>query len=330
MFRSTLVSTIGPARRTLAFVLLCFLSGHLTAHSQVTYSFTQEQAPYVELESATALAMPVWDSVAVIDLGADAFRFFRREFRLTGETPFEVGGYGFVRAWDDSSVMVIDGLFTPLTSRSEGTSVSYHLDGTPGDRVLKVQWKNVGFPTGIDSDFANLQIWIHQRSGVIELRYGPSSVEGPNAFNTNGPWAGAFTSPSDFTRMTEKCWIIGDPAKPTYDTSRTFTFRRMTGAPAAGTLFRLTPRATLAVPESAPPHDGMLLIPNPANDRVRLAAPSERPVAVRIVDADGNVARRTVLAAGATEMTLDGLAAGAYLVEMNDAGRISRTKLLVR
>lgn len=329
MLRSALVSTMRPAPRPLAFALICFLAGLATARSQATYSFTQEQAPYVELESATELAMPVWDSVAVIDLDADAFTFFRRPFRLTGETPFEVGGYGFVRAWDDSSVMVVDGLFTPLTSRSEGTSVSYRLDGAPGDRVLKVQWKNVGLPTGLDSDFANLQIWIHQRSGVIELRYGPSSIKGPNAFNTNGPWAGAFTSPSDFTRMTEKCWITGSPAKPTYDTSRTFTFRRLNGAPTAGTLYRLTPRATLEAP-AAPRSHGMILIPNPANDRVRLAAPSERPVAVRFVDAEGNVARRSVVAAGAVEIALDGLPAGAYVVELEDAGRISRTKLMVR
>lgn len=330
MLRSTILSFMRPARRAIAVALFCSLAGLAPAHAQATYSFAQEQAPYVELESPTQLAMPVWDSVAVIDLGSDSFTFFRREFKLTGDVPFEVGGYGFVRAWDDSSVMVVDGLFTPLKNRSEGTSVSYRLDGTPGDRVLKVQWKNVGFPSGHDSEFANLQIWIHQRSGVIELRYGTSSIAGPNTFNTNGPWAGAFTSPSDFTRMTEKCWIIGDPAKPTYDTSRTFNFRRMNGAPAAGTLYRLTPRATLAAPEDTRRSGEMLLIPNPANDRVRLAAPTERPVAVSFVDAEGNVVRRSVLAAGATELALDGLPAGAYVVEMNDAGRISRAKLLVR
>lgn len=89
-------------------------------------------------------------------------------------------------------------------------------------------------------------IWgnIYQQTGVIEFRYGPT---GSGVITTGGPWVGAFLSPPDVSRMTEKIWIGGDPTNPKLDTTRTVKFPRLSRFPSNGTVYRLTPRTTSGV-----------------------------------------------------------------------------------
>lgn len=108
---------------------------------------------------------------------------------------------------------------------------------------MKVEWRNAGFATGTPDDFVNVQVWLYQRTGAIEIRMGSSSVGSQTAFN-NGPWLGAFMANPTFTRSLGKCWIYGDPAAPKLDTSTNLNFRRLNNAPTDGTIYRLVPTET--------------------------------------------------------------------------------------
>jgi hypothetical protein len=210
------------------------------------YTFSQEAGTYEELQNASPVSIPFADTVYQLDLHGEVFSFFHKPFTITGNSSFEIADDGFLRVWDDSTVMVVDGLFTPLDSLGSTSHISYALEGSAGDHVLKIQWKNVGFHAGQPTDFANFQIWVYQKSGVIEIRMGQSEAAGTGIF-PDGPWIGAFISPSSFSAMTEKVWITGDPAKPSIDRAKNFQFKKIASVPAAGTIYRLTPSAASGV-----------------------------------------------------------------------------------
>ena len=57
------------------------------------------------------------------------------------------------------------------------------VDGNSGNYILKIEWVNVGFygegDDDIFEDFINFQMWLYEKDGVIEYRYGPSSITKP-------------------------------------------------------------------------------------------------------------------------------------------------------
>jgi hypothetical protein len=182
---------------------------------------------------------------------------------------------------------------------------------------MKVQWKNAGFLGGAPADSVNFQIWLHQRSGVIEIRMGPGSMP---TLATAGGWMGAFISPPDFRYMIEKAWIVGDPAKPVFDTKKNFVFDRLTALPPAGTIFRLTPTGSLGVRGKTKPTGALELLPNPTTDRVelRIGGPIGRDADVRVLDLLGSLVRRASLDRSSGRVDLSGLPTGSYLVELID------------
>lgn len=73
---------------------------------------------------------------------------------------------------------IIDFGFSMGTSQS---NISYITEGAVGVRILKIEWKNVGFfDDSTESDFMNFQMWLHEGTNVIEYRYGPSEINNPS------------------------------------------------------------------------------------------------------------------------------------------------------
>lgn len=286
-----------------------------------SYSFATEVVPYQDLVGATMAGIAPGDEpLHTLDFGQEEFTFFKKPYQLTGGQVLEIAGQGFIRFWTETSVVVIDGYFMNFNKRDDASTISYLIEGEPGDKVLKVQWKNVGFPHGLPTDYINFQIWLYQKSGVIELRMGPNQVQGPDTYKENGPWLGAFTSPKTFTEMTEKCWITGDPASPAFDTKKTLQFKRLTGTPAPGTLYRLTPATEASVlPERGNARE-LRLLPNPAGDIVTFDL-GDAPAAnatVRVIDMSGSIVSELLLKQHERMIDVAALPGGAYVVEVTN------------
>ncbi|HVZ41710.1 MAG TPA: T9SS type A sorting domain-containing protein [Candidatus Kapabacteria bacterium] len=327
-FRSVLTRCLPAACLSLALAS----SPPPSAQAQAAYAFTTDSAPYADLSGATTVPLEFGDSIAVVDLGNETFRFFGRSYALTGGTPLQIGGNGFIQVNDDSVIAIIDAFFTPLAGRPNGSAISYLLDGPQGNRILKVQWKNGGLPQGLADDSVNMQIWLHQASGAIEIRTGPGSVKGPGAYSTGGPWIGTFLAPLTFAYAIEKCWIAGDPAAPRYDTNRTLSFPRMLGRPLDGAVYRLTPRTASDVrthPPSGVRH-GAILMPNPATSLVRVATTAGRMSDVRLLGIDGALLQSARTVSGEATLDLTAVPAGVYLVATSDGLTRNVEKLLKR
>lgn len=230
-----------------ACVAACVLAA--PAAGQSLYRFELRQEPYQPLHGATQLPIGFGDQSHLLDLGGEKFTFFGRPFTLKDSLTMGVTGFGNLRVDDSTSMVIIDALFVSLDTLNETSKILYAVEGTPGDRIVKVEWQNAGLENADTTHSYNFQAWVYQRSGVIEFRYGPT---GTGVITTGGPWVGAFLSPPDVSSMTEKIWIGGDPTKPKLDTSRTVKFPRLSRFPDNGTVYRLIPAATSSVEPSQP------------------------------------------------------------------------------
>lgn len=84
---------------------------------------------------------------------------------------------------------LIDRGYIDDVSESE---LSVAIEGTPGDRIFKMEWKNAGFYdeldlTGTSESFVNFQIWVYESEPYVEFHYGPSNFKFP--VETFSPWS---------------------------------------------------------------------------------------------------------------------------------------------
>lgn len=155
------------------------------------------------------------------------------------------------------------------------TSVSpigYKIDGFAGNRIFKMQFKNVG--SSVERNFysgntyhLNLQIWLYEGSNVIEYHIGDHNLSNYNYPNdepyTNFGFGGEPSSGSFV------CMLYDDAQNPLlgeYTDSSQITLNNygFVGYPASGTVLRFTPAANAGVDENL--FGTVKVYPNPTTD----------------------------------------------------------------
>lgn len=237
--RNAIVLAVGCALS----VLLVGLTQQVSA--QQSYGFTLVPPPatqYTDLVNDTAIAFDTNGFYQMHFPVVRSFPVFKRDFAMRENAVMHLGEGGFVRFDDDSSTVIIDGAFTYLDPIDETSRVSYVVEDGE-ERVLKYQYKHHRLRAGPDGNFMNMQIWLHEKFGIVEVRYGPRSENNATGYTTaTGPNVGLFSSRNDFQKQYEKLWVTGNPDAPTLDSATNYIFRAMSGLPENGTVYRFTPR----------------------------------------------------------------------------------------
>lgn len=226
--------------------VLAFTTAYLPmiVHAQNSYSFSEHTVPYVELQDGSSMPCTFdangFDQIS--ELNGETFEIYNIPFTFGGSHTIHVGDYGFVRIDNDTSSIIIDGLFTFLAPFDASSSIRYSITGASGSKILTVQWKHQNLTSGPAGNFANWQIRLHQGTGVIEVHFGENSGETNVFSDPAGPNCGIFHAPDDFTMCYEKLWVEGDPMDLTLDSLPNFGFNVLTGFPLPDKLYRFTPR----------------------------------------------------------------------------------------
>ncbi len=113
--------------------------------------------------------------------------------------------------------------------------ISYKVEGSAGNRILKIEYKNAGFYMEYDSlgttnDYVNFQAWLYEGSNKIEFHYGASQLAHPN-IDYEGE-SGAVIGITDID-ITNSYLLTGPVANPT-TTGSGFT---ISGTPADSTVY---------------------------------------------------------------------------------------------
>jgi len=243
------------------FLPLFMLMLALQLHAQ-PYTFQLDQAPYEDLSNAAVLSgNQSWDDPEYVQYLGFTFSFFGVPIDSVGISDYVLLPVGW-----------IDAIYSDFVSRGAGNSpISYLVEGTPGSRIAKIEWKNVGFFCELDSlgttnDFTNVQVWLYESNSQIEIRVGPNSISNPfvSYCTETGPFTGLFNS---FSSPEEFFYLTGDAGAPTVFTNFDVP---LSGTPTDGTVYRFIP-STMAADHSLPSlNDQITVYPNPISSGKQL------------------------------------------------------------
>ncbi|MDB5034048.1 MAG: C-terminal target protein [Chlorobi bacterium] len=306
----------------LALVLLLCGGGALSA--QQYYTPSTGTGTYTELADAVLVSdMPDTVGYGVsIPFTIEAFGV-PLDFQGSPATVYIFSG-GFIAMAPADRIYSFDAFVSVLAWRDNTSSISYRLDGVPGQQVLKVQWKNMRMVGNPDGDFVNVQMWLNQKDNSMEVHVGPNHVTGTAAYYSyTGPAIGGFVASADFSVYYNTFHLTGNPAKP--GTDRKQGYYPMGGTPAEGTIYHFSYKAPSSVDERVRDAAAVGFIPNPCADRSRIELPADmsgtHPTLI-VHDLLGRELLRVDNVASGDYIERGGLAPGAYVVTLRDGDRV--------
>ncbi|KAA9339987.1 T9SS type A sorting domain-containing protein [Adhaeribacter soli] len=312
--------------KKLLLVVVMAVSGFF-AKAQ-SYTFSQTTGTYADLPSPFILSQPGWDGMSSYNV------LIPFQFELGGTTESMLGIGGNSEIGFQFGMRGISALLAELEDRNQSanpSTIGYKLTGTPGQQILKMEWKNAGTSNG-GSEFANMQVWLYEGSNIIELHYGPSSLpsSGFLYFPQQAPTVGLALSTSSSTFTVSGIFLQGNPAAATAVTvTNANTFPTLAAPPASGTIYRFTPSNVTGLSGKLP-ENTLAFHPNPATDFITIKGLQTESKGAHLIVTD--MAGRTMMSETIPangRINIEKLAKGIYLARITANGS-SFTKRLIK
>jgi Secretion system C-terminal sorting domain len=270
-------------------IISLLLSRISFSHAQ-GYTFSVSQAPYSDLILSTSLSNgATWDDPDyTVPIG---FTFYVYNDPLTEMTTGAGLGALFVGpdyVSSPTSILVANGAdiidrgynFNLGSTPTGGLSnISYLTEGVPGNRVFKMEWKNVGFYSeldddGISTDFTNFQLWLYEATGNIEIRFGPNSVTQPILCydGETGPFFGLYADYdlNSLANLSSALELIGPANNPTAQASIDPYLTFTDGTVSNGRVYRYT-RTLASLKDDLYDESKFSVSPNPTEGKIVVA-----------------------------------------------------------
>jgi len=218
---------------------------------------------------------------------------------------------------------LIDRGFDLDSSLSE---LSYKVEGTPGNRIFKMEWKNVGsFDEGSPySMYMNYQLWLYEGSNIIEYHYGPSMISDPFVFyyEESGAYIGLVSWDEVFFDIYFPQFLIGPASAPTLSSM----LEAINGTPSNGTIYRFTP-ITLNV-ETLTPSNNLIISPNPGIDFIQVKNSGNVDTKIIMMDQTGRVVLSSMVNSDMNTVDISSLASGIYFISAKNQENTSMIKFI--
>lgn len=312
------------------------------AHAQGDYQLTAFTSDYTELTGAEVWEQADWDDPA-IEITLD----FTFQFGAV-----EIGALEQIGLGSEWGTLSMDGAnlisYGPDVIASQNatepgapSSISWITEGNPGNRILKIQYKDVAFydevvSLGTAVNRVNFQIWLYEQGGAFEFHFGPSNITDTNLayYGLSGPpiyFGGdvnAETGDAGFGGA-----ITGDVASPGLAGFTNFfeyfdgvfegEGEALNGTPADGQVYRLS---TTVVSTADMDQRAFELYPTIAQQEVFLRGNVAPGKTYRILNLNGAAVAAGILSNN--RLDVSGLAAGMYLLQID--GTSSAQKFVKR
>jgi len=261
------------------YLILFFYLTNITAQS--VYDFETENMSYQDLTGSISLNNgQIWDDPAyTIPIGFD-FQLGAFNFDTIYIVEWGLGGDLSSTPNDSGILPIIVPIGQDIYSREDlnGNSISpisYKLEGTIGNQILKIEWKNVGFlDDSTADDYMNLQLWLFEGSNIIEYHYGDNEINNPDESyeGETGPYVSLFTSYNmDSDQLEDYAYVLsGNPLNPTvlvYNQGDDADGPILDGTISNGTVYRFVPEQLSVSDVSDIQFD---IYPNPTSSYLRV------------------------------------------------------------
>jgi hypothetical protein len=213
--------------------------------------------------------------------------------------------------------------------------LSYKLEGSAGSRILKIEFKNVGFyEDSTISDFMNFQVWLYEGSNTIQYRYGPRQINNPveSYQGETGPVVGFLPSfDNNLGELAEDGYAFeGNPANPTIVVLHPGDIfeNALTGTIPNGTVYQFEVNP-LSVEENDT--DNFQLYPNPVKNRLLLQSPITASLKVKIFNLEGKLlSNENLTVEKETSIDISQLQSGIYFLSIQDENGITEIKKFLK
>ena len=328
------------------FVLLFFTLSVAKAQVFPYYFSVETGATYTPLTDSVSLNNgAVWDDPTyIIPIGFD-FDFYGF---TTDSFHMEIGLGGILSPGttdEDLQPLLIaygsDIIDIGDTSGVSVSEISYKIEGSAGDRIAKIEWKNVGFYNevaefGTANNYLDFQLWLYEASGDIEVHFGPNNIEDDALVHDGiGPWVSMVNEYDyDLDEFGELWFLTGDQNNPTLDTI--FTIDQidtdlvgLDDDPSDGTIYRFSTSPPVSVINPIVDQN-VLIYPAITNDYVNIRIDDIDLENANLVlfDASGKHLLKQSIQDNITVLNVQNLASGMYFMHINSSEGITTKKII--
>jgi hypothetical protein len=275
-------------------ITLLFIISLDSVQAQSSYNFSYFMSAYTELTNPTQLF-----PVGFFDTLVPGYNV-----TLAGRTndSIRMRLKGTLSA--DTITTLAERTFEPFGGEHGQGQYGYVIDGAPGNRIIKIQYKNVKFDHDmIGNDRINFQVWLFEYDNSVEVHYGSSIIQNPTwdyYYVETGAYVGSLG-----------CYLTGPAASPIVDTS-TGVDLRLTGTPPDGMVYRFEPVTNL-VGSYKNGVEHLVVYPNPAGNAIYLSGTANGPLQITTIT--GQVAMDIPKYDKGTGIDVSNLPAGMYIVK---------------
>jgi hypothetical protein len=294
-------------------IALCF---SVQAIAQTSYTLIYSNQSYSSLVNPVLIAgnADFNGSYYTLNLGF-AFNYFGQSYSVIS---FNTDGYCIMGTLANYGFYT---MYANLNGRGH-SQINYQLDGAVGNRIMKIEWQNVGFvndPTNNDS--ATFQIWLYESTNQVEYHFGQWSID-PSHYmalfsSPNGVFE-AFNDPSGNPYYN----VWGNPSMPSFAHNPS-ALMYMNGYPNYGLVYTFSPDVQAGIIQNYEP-DRIILFPVPVSDILYLNnADILRASSYSIMDDTGSVIKEMNALPG-NDLGIDvrGLEPGLYVLQINTGNKI--------
>ena len=210
------------------------------------------------------------------------------------------------------------------------STISHITEGEEGNRIMKLEWKNVGFEAtlqeGETDSWMNYQLWLYEADQSIELRYGPSQLNSEiDVFSGNsGVQAALVCSIPVMIGVVDGVGLVGDPVKPSTANYNWDKEPFLNGIPDSGRVYRWDPNI-VSVEENEIITD-LNIFPNPMENELNFTSSSVVET-IQIVDLTGKMVFESSLQCYSCQVSTKDLSPGLYVVKAKIGDEIISKKI---
>jgi hypothetical protein len=271
---------------------------HCAAQAQVfPYEFSVFSDPYYDLTAPSSISnADVWDDPSYFVSTGFNVQIFDDITNVLGIIQPGAQVVSITEANPDT-VQVLCPYMADIMNANDSMAVSpisYQLEGPPGNSVLKLEWKNVGFYGEWDAansffNTTNFQVWIYENAPIIEYRYGPNTIKSGSILHFFGTGPLVLLAHNALFNGTgwDGLWCVaGDPNAPVITSvpsgQQPLPGQELNSEPESGTVYRFSLVNTAVASTST---ERFNLWPTTCSDYINLAA--EHGTVIRFYDSVG-------------------------------------------
>jgi hypothetical protein len=293
------------------FLLTALLFITITSVHAQWYTFTQTNEPYSTIHNGTVISTAGWDYQNTF---AVPFPFQFNYFNAAFDTFWVSGGMGGFEYYGSGTYgdYILYFYDAPVFDLGFGLSpISYYVQGNPGSRILILQLENAGFIYDQQqTDYFEVQVWFYETTNVIEIHYGPSSVQ------NNASWYPNYQGPTVALDMDGTTYyeLYGQSSNASFSSNPPVDY--VTGSPQATTVYRFTPTVNGIEKINSLP---VSVYPNPSNGNLTLnSSLLKSDATLSVYDLNGRLLLTESIGAGIHHYSFD-FVDGVYLLKINSA-----------